>query len=161
MEIRPDQIEGVQPDSTTQRKDSTTQSDSAFGDILSQEVAKGEASTSAESVAPPVFVNPLLGTEAVSNVESVESISTDTSAVAEEVDSILDKWDDYTAALGDSDTGLKTAYSALNQIADQVANLKSEQSDLSESDPELSSIVDELEAMTATEQFKFNRGDYV
>jgi len=161
MEIRPDQIEGVQSGSTTQRKDSTKQSDSAFGDILSQEVAKGESTTCTECATPPVFVNPLLSTEAVDSVESVESVSTEPASVTEEVESILDKWDDYTAALGDSDTGLKTAYSALNAIADQVASLKSDQSDLSESDPELSSIVDELEAMTATEQFKFNRGDYV
>jgi len=149
MKIRPDQIEGVSSEQI--RRQRTQQSGQGFGDILSQEVSKGETQT-ANIVAPPV-VNPMLSLQAMQSVES-----TDESGAAGQVESILDQWDDYTAALADPEGGLKNAYGALDRIADGVAALKEDQASL---DPGLKSIVDDLETLAATERFKFNRGDYI
>jgi hypothetical protein len=155
MKIRPDQIEGVQSEQT-QRRNKAKQSDAAFGDLLNQEVARGEK-TVPPSVAPPLVVNPLL---AAGHIAAVQPVSEDGAQVAGQVESILDKWDDYAATLADPESGLKSAYGALDEIAGDVASLKAEQPDLANTHPGLKSIVDELETLTATEQFKFNRGDY-
>ncbi|MEZ7198572.1 hypothetical protein [Pseudodesulfovibrio karagichevae] len=155
MKIRPDQIEGVQQEQA-QRRNKAKQSDAAFGDLLNQEVARGEA-TASHSIAPPMIVNPLLAAGAVAKVQPV---SEDGAQVADQVESILDKWDDYAATLADPGAGLKAAYGTLDEIADDVATLKAEQPDLGTTHPGLKSIVDELETLAAAEQFKFNRGDY-
>ena len=153
MKIRPDQIEGVQPEQT-QRKNKAQEPGQAFGDLLNQEIAKGNAPMAPVGVAPPLIVNPLIAAEAVTatNANAVDS------AVAGQVESVLDKWDNYAASLAGSESGLKSAYGTLDEIANEVAAIKESQPNL---DPGLKSIVDELETLTATEQFKFNRGDYV
>jgi hypothetical protein len=156
MQIRPDQIEGIQPEKT-QRKTSTT-TGQAFDDLLSQEVAKETTATSAAAVPPPMIVNPMLATGALEATQGVDETGT---AVSGQVESILDQWDSYAAALGDPESGLKEAYGALEQLSSDVSSLRGDVPDLAETHPELSSIVDELDAMAATERFKFNRGDYL
>lgn len=153
MKIRPDQIEGVQPEQT-QRKNKAKMPGQAFGDLLSQEVAKGDQPAAAQGIAPPPIVNPLIGTQVMAPAQRVGAGET---AVAGQVESILDKWDNYAATLADPQAGLKSAYGALDEIAADVESLKSGQPDL---DPGLKSIVNELETLAATERFKFNRGDY-
>ena len=150
MKIHPDQIEGVRPEQT-QRKNKTQQSGQAFGDILNQEVAK--ETSAAQGVAPPLMVNPLLNIQA-----TVATRSGGSDAVVGQVESILDEWDSYAATLADPESGLKSAYGALDKIAGDVAALKEGQPDL---DPGLKAIVDDLETLATTEQFKFNRGDYL
>ena len=154
MKIRPDQIEGVQPEQT-QRKNKAKTQGPAFGDFLNQEVAKGTAPAAAQGIAPPPIVNPLIGTQATAPVQRIDA---DNTAVTGQVESILDKWDNYAAALAGPESGLKSAYGTLDEIAADVDALKNGQTDLA---PGLKSIVDELDAMTTTERFKFNRGDYV
>ncbi|BDQ37637.1 hypothetical protein SYK_19970 [Pseudodesulfovibrio nedwellii] len=154
MMIRPDQIEGVQPEQP-QRKDKVRQPGNAFGDILNQEVARGDAPAKTQGAVPPPIVNPLI---AAGNVGAVQSTNDNSAQVAGQVESILDKWDNYAATLAGPEGGLKSAYTTLDEIAGEVAALKGGQADLA---PEIKSIVDELETLTATEQFKFNRGDYV
>lgn len=155
MKIRPDQIEGAQPEQS-QRKGKAKQPEHAFGDLLNQEVARGDATAGTQSVTPPLIVNPLIATGAAAGVQPANATQ-----VVGQVESILDKWDSYAASLSNPEAGLKSAYGALDEIADQVAMLKSELPDLEATHPGLKSIVDELETLAATEQFKFNRGDYV
>jgi len=157
MKIHPDQIEGVQPEQT-QRKNKAKTPGQAFGDILNQEVAKGDAPAAVQNIVPPQIVNPLIATEASSGVQRIDATST---AVAGQVESILDKWDSYAETLANSEAGLKSAYGTLDEISNEVIALKNEQPDLAATHPGLKAIVDELDTLTATERFKFNRGDYV
>lgn len=157
MKIRPDQIEGVQPDQSL-RKDKAKEPGQAFGDLLNQEVARGDASASVQGVVPPLIVNPLIAAGAVSGVQN-EDVTAD--RVTGQVESILDKWDDYAETLSDADAGLKSAYGTLDDIAEEVAAINEEQPDLAQTHPGLKAIVDELETLTAAERFKFNRGDYI
>ncbi|NDV18834.1 hypothetical protein GO013_05295 [Pseudodesulfovibrio sp. JC047] len=154
MMIRPDQIEGVRPEQT-QRKDKVHQTGNAFGDILNQEVAREDSPAKTQGAAPPPIMNPLIAAGSVGAVQPTPDTATH---VTGKVESILDKWEQYTATLAGPEGGLKSAYSALDEIAGDVAALKNGQTELA---PGLKSIVDELETLTATEQFKFNRGDYV
>jgi hypothetical protein len=153
MKIRPDQIEGIHPEQT-QRKPSAKPGQ-AFGEFLNQEVAKG--STHAAAVPPPLIVNPLLAAGALDKVSSVDTAGP---AVSGQVESILDKWDAYAATLQNPEAGLKEAYGTLDQIAADVAAIKADEPNLGSTHPDLQSIVDELDALAATERFKFNRGDY-
>ncbi len=154
MKIRPDQIEGVQPEQT-QRKNKAKEPGQAFGDFLNQEVAKGSVPQAPTGIVPPPIVNPLIAAEIAAPVQEVGAAG---SAVTGQVEAILDKWDNYAATLAGPKAGLKSAYGTLDEITSAVTAIKEGQANL---DPGLKSIVDELEAMTATEQFKFNRGDYI
>ena len=97
----------------------------------------------------------MIAAEAATSVQKIDSAG---AAVTGQVESILDKWDSYAATLAGPQAGLKSAYGTLDEITKDVANLKEGQPNL---DPGLRSIVDELETLATTEQFKFNRGDYV
>lgn len=96
-------------------------------------------------------------------VQADEPVDPDTAvfqAAFEQASGTLDLWDSYTRTLGTStsDTALRDAWGLLQGIDAQVAQMRA--------NPELSrssameSILNELEIMTATEKFKFNRGDY-
>ena len=74
----------------------------------------------------------------------------------------LDMWDSYVNALGSSgqDGSLREAYSLLQGIDGQVSALKTNTATVRGQNTGLDSLVNELDVMTATEKFKFNRGDY-
>lgn len=74
----------------------------------------------------------------------------------------LDMWDSYVNALGSSGQGgsLREAYSLLQGIDGQVSALKTNTAAVRGQNTGLDSLVNELDVMTATEKFKFNRGDY-
>ncbi|WP_285906557.1 hypothetical protein [Pseudodesulfovibrio pelocollis] len=156
MKIRPDQIEGIQPEQT-QRK-SPVAPGQAFGDLLSQEVAKGTTAVAAQAPPPPLLVNPLLATGALSASQQVDGTA---EAVADRVESILDKWDSYAATLQSPGASLKDAYGTLDQIAAEVQSVRTDSPDLASRHPGLQSIVEELDTLAAAERFKFNRGDYI
>ena len=74
----------------------------------------------------------------------------------------LDLWDNYAKTLGSSTEGssLRNAYSILESIDNQVAQLKSQTAELGHQNSGLNALINELEIMTTTEKIKFNRGDY-
>lgn len=74
----------------------------------------------------------------------------------------LDLWDSYVNALGKPGAGesLRDAYSLLQGIDSKVAELKQGTVGVRGQNPGFDSLLNELEVMTATEKFKFNRGDY-
>ena len=77
------------------------------------------------------------------------------------MDTLLAKWEDYADTLAADSGGdsLKQAYGVLENIENGVRQLKE---DLPEGlSPDLGSLVNEMEVMTVTEKFKFNRGDYL
>ncbi len=154
MMIRPDQIEGVQPEQTQRKNNKAKEPGQAFGEFLNQEVAKGDAPQATAGIAPPPILNPMIAAEAAAPVQKTVPGAT----VAGQVESILDKWDSYAATLAGPQSGLKSAYGTLDEISSEVAALKGGQPNL---DPGLKTIVDELETLAAAERFKFNRGDYI
>lgn len=158
MKIHPDQIEGVRQSQQQQQADKAKQPTTAFGDVLGQEVARtGEASNASGvmPLAPLGNVNPLLNVQAVQQIQSEESGQ----AVAK-VEAVLDQVETYSARLqsvAPDGTGLREAHSALRDMQEQVDGLKS----VAEAQPGLQGIVNELDVLARTEQFKFNRGDYL
>lgn len=81
-------------------------------------------------------------------------------AAFDQASGTLNLWDSYARTLGTSTTGtaLRDAWGMLQGIDAQVAQLRDNPARAKSS--ALDSILNELEIMTATEKFKFNRGDY-
>jgi hypothetical protein len=167
MKIHPDQLEGVRPDQTT-RTDRGAQTGTAFGDILSQEVAQSAAQSGSQTAKSSAVLPPPGGLEALGTLLGVQSVEATTpatsaeNAIMDKVESVLDKWDQYAQNLqgASGQANLKQAYGVLEDIDGTVQQLKSDNPDLAEKYPQLQGMVSELEAMSVTERIKFNRGDY-
>ncbi|WP_147819825.1 hypothetical protein [Salidesulfovibrio onnuriiensis] len=155
MKIRPDQIEGVRQEQQKQAN-RVKQPQQAFGDLLNDEVSKASTPQQSQGVVPPLMVNPLLQTQATEKVDAVGEYE---QGAINQMEGLLDKWDDYADKLGSA--GLKEAYGALEDISGEVSRLKEQYPDMAERNPGLSEVVNDLDAMAAAEKFKFNRGDYI
>lgn len=82
--------------------------------------------------------------------------------LAVQIDSLFSEVDEYADQLRDSAEGsLKNAYSSLQGLSERLAAFKAGNPGLAETDPQLSAMVNELDVLTTTEMFKFNRGDYL
>lgn len=164
MKIHPDQLEGVRPDSLSQTN-RVKPTSTAFGDLLTQEVAKSgtdSAKTSAP-LPPPGGLGSLNALVGVSTVESVAPAQQGEKAIMEKVENLLDKWDQYAQNLQGNagQVDLKKAYGVLQDIDGTVQQIKGENPNLAERSPALQGVVSELEVLAVTERIKFNRGDYL
>ncbi|MDP2848296.1 MAG: hypothetical protein Q8O35_08895 [Humidesulfovibrio sp.] len=163
MKIHPDHLESVRLDPTTQTSRGT-QSSTAFGDILSQEVTKtgAQPTSSIASLPPPGGLGTLSALIGVQEVEATTPVTQAENAIMDKVDSVLDKWDQYAQSLQStaSSASLKQAYGVLDDIDGAMQQIRGANPDLAEKFPALQGVVSELEAMTVTERIKFNRGDY-
>lgn len=164
MKIHPDQLEGVRPDSAPQTNRVKPPS-TAFGDLLSQEVAKSGTQTAKTSapLPPPGGLGTLSALLGASTVESVAPVPQAEKAIMEKVENLLDKWDQYAQNLqgGSGAVNLKKAYGVLEDIDGTVQQIKADNPDLAQKHPALQGMVSELEVMAVTERYKFNRpGNY-
>jgi len=164
MKIHPDQLEGVRPDSAPQTNRVKPPS-TAFGDLLSQEVAKSGTQTAktTATLPPPGGLGALGALIGATSVASVAPAPQAEKAIMEKVENLLDKWDQYaqnlTSAPGQAN--LKKAYGVLEDIDGTVQQIKGENPDLAQQHPALQGMVSELEVLAVTERIKFNRGDYL
>lgn len=71
----------------------------------------------------------------------------------------LDLLDSYARSIG-NDVSLRDSYSLLEGIDSQVKALRQSTTGLRGRNQDLDNLLNNLEAMTVTEKFKFNRGDY-
>lgn len=115
-------------------------------------------------VQPPMVENANLYTHLLQNDADRQEADPDLAvlqAAFDEASGTLDMWDTYTATLGTStkDTALRDAYSLLEGIDARVAQLRANPA--AGRNAALDAILNELEIMSTTEKFKFNRGDYL
>lgn len=165
MKIRTDQygVLGTQESLPTAPQPETGTS---FEGLLSQEVEKSRSQTgAARTLAPPpgakaLGISPLLTVQEISQTENPSETE---QKVMEHIDILLHKWENYAQVLKTPGTGddLRQAYGYLENIQSEVQVLKGAAPSLRTENPSLKSMVDELEILTVTEQFKFNRGDYL
>jgi hypothetical protein len=167
MKIQTDQtsVLGVQENQSSTSK---TGSGASFQGVLAQEVEKTLASSSesSDASATSALSAKALGVSSMLAVEEtaqLETVSETEQKVMEHIDSLLDKWENYAQALKAPSEGedLRQAYGCLEDIQSEVQELKGASPNLGVDNPNLQSMVDEIEIMTVTEQIKFNRGDYL
>lgn len=89
--------------------------------------------------------------------------NTDTAAINaafDQASGALDLWDTYAKTLGGGEASLRDAYSILEGIDTRVSRLRQDTAGLAGRNSGLDEVLNQLEILTATEKFKFNRGDY-
>ena len=115
--------------------------------------------------ASPVAVQTEIYTQTLAaNDQEREDLDPDSAvlqAAFEQASGTLALWDSYARALGGatSDATLRDAWGMLEGIDSQIAQMRNHPARALDSG--LDGILNELEIMTATEKFKFNRGDYL
>jgi hypothetical protein len=116
-------------------------------------------STTGQTTQASMISQMLLGT---SDVQTDSQNSDVIQSAFTQASDTLDKWDSYVNALDSSEQSgsLREAYSLLQDIGDQVSSLKANTESVRGQNSGLDSLVNELDVMSTTEMFKFNRGDY-
>lgn len=165
MKVNPEQVRALQEAEAAQRARQLREGDGSFGDLLAREVDKGAqaASGNVSAVKPLTSALGATGIFAIQSVGEVEDVNQAGQTAMETVEGLLGEWENYAARLGagEGDSGLREANDSLEDIESGVQGIRESWPNLSQENPGLGSVVDELEIMAVTERFKFNRGDYL
>ena len=104
-----------------------------------------------------MLLNPLAQAEAVDPLDNALQLS------LQQASGLLDSVNAYINALSarGADGNLKAVYPLLAGMEQQMGVLKQGAAPLVAGNAGLASLINELEILTTTEKFKFNRGDYV
>lgn len=162
MKIQTDQLTALRQ--TMEQSKGTQESSDAFAALLAKETGTTDAAKSTGLVAPPLSSLAgidLASLQSVGSADAAGEINEQERAAMENMDSLLSEWENYAdkLAAGSGSDSLKQAYGVLEHIESGVRQLKEDLPESSSSG--LGSLVNELEVMTVTEKFKFNRGDYI
>lgn len=160
MKIRNEHLEQLREEQQIRRKQPDNAGKSGkFGDLLAKEMDK--ASGASEQV-PVARLGTDLRFDTRAEGNSMGAAATD-GKVMENMDALLNQWEKYAQSLESpaKRTHLREAYSVLEGISQAVSELKQDMPKLAADNPSLESMVNELEILTVTETFKFNRGDYM
>ncbi len=154
MKINPEQIYQIRKQEQGQQV-KPQKSHKEFGRMLDEEMNTSEKSTSgagnksAENISSSTYAQ-----------LSLFNNSSSESAVMNDIDDLLSKWEKYSAQLNSSQSSLKEMYAGLEEVSQSIRNIK-DNIQMDKQSPELRNMLNELEVMTTTEKFKFNRGDYL
>lgn len=167
MNIRTEQLNALfkQQELLAQKPASTGKQD--FGAALAQELGLDSGTKKPGATPLPGSQANVIGQMLLGSTEKSSAPETEMEVVMqqalEQASGALDTWESYVGALGQSGTqgSLREAYSYLQGLDQQVAALKQGAQPVQGKNPGLDSLVQELDVMTTTEKFKFNRGDYV
>ena len=167
MEIRTDQIAALLQQQELQAKKSTSGKGEGFDAALEQQMALGGTETSGKATMPAPgvqasVINQML-LSGVENISAADSVTLATGKAYDQASGALDMWESYVNVLGSpgNQGTLREADALLQGLESQVTVLKQQSEPLLGQNSNLASLVNELEVMTATERFKFNRGDYL
>ncbi len=169
MNIRTQNIEALLSQQELQAKKSSSAksgSGAGFAEAFAEQAALGGAVQSAQQQSTAIGVQTnLVQQMLLQNVESVSASgdSASTQKVVDQVSDNLDMWESYAEQLQTpgGQGNLRNAHTLLAGIESQVSSLKESSQDTLKQNPELASIVNQLEVMSVTERIKFNRGDYI
>ncbi len=162
MKIRSDQLQALQEQSETRAKKKAAEGFEALlaGQAGDAQESGGIAQTPAPGVSASMLAAQLAAQTAGLGQSEGESAGLD--QVAQEVDSLLGNLDEYTSRLSQrGGADLRGAYALLQGMGQELASLRAAAPDLAQRHAGLDSMVNELEVLTVTETFKFNRGDYL
>lgn len=169
MKIRTDHLEALRQEELQRTKQSSKTG--MFADVLAKETATDDTgatqdSSQAKAVAAAPLPLDVEGVETATGPEAADGNPPTEQMVMEHLDSVLTQWEAYASGLkgGAGEGDLREAYGRLETISSQVGQIKETLPGMqqgSPASPALQSMVNELEILTVTERFKFNRGDYM
>ncbi|MDE5879505.1 MAG: hypothetical protein K2G99_05735 [Desulfovibrio sp.] len=169
MEINAEQLDALLrvQEQQAQGTRKTAGQPGVFDALLTQQLAGQDAGTTAQAGPLPPGAQAALYSQILLNgVGASEATDPDTAvfqAAFDQASGTLDLWDTYAKTLGSSPTNssLREAYALLEGIDSEVTRLRQDTAGVRGKNPGLDSLLNELEVLTATEKFKFNRGDYL
>ncbi len=151
MKITPDQLAALQ---LQQKNAARNTPGEGFAQTLAQELgAQSPASTSAAAPA----AGPVVRLDQALQAAMLQKPTEQT--VMDKMNALLSKWEDYSQIIGSEDGNLRDGYTLLADIRQNIQEVKG---DLARTPVHgLAAMVEELDILTTTEEFKFNRGDYL
>lgn len=163
MKIRSDYLESLL------RQEQSPKSASAgkegFEALLSQEIGRTGSFVESGTLPPPgagMGISSIIADPATLAEDSENALSADElllRSLAGQTSGLLDSWDSYTAALDSG--GTKNAWNILSGMDQTLRSVREKLDGMQRPDSGLQSMLNELEVLSATEKFKFNRGDYL
>ncbi len=153
MKITPEQIAALQ---LQQKNTARSTSGEGFAQALTQEMNSG-SSVQAASTASPVV--PMVGLDQLLQTTMRQQPTEQT--VMEKMDTLLSKWENYSQTLGTEEGSLREGYHLLNDIRQNIQEVKGDLAQAPAVGQGLKTMIEELDILTTTEEFKFNRGDYL
>lgn len=132
-----------------------------FENLLNRQMEIEDNANGVNSVLPPQSA--ILNGALLESAPETQAVDPDMAALQAAIDNAsgaLDIWDSYAKAIGGaSGASLRDAYAMLEGIDSQVERLKA--SPVAGTNAALDGVINELEILSITEKFKFNRGDYL
>jgi len=138
-----------------------------FEAMLAQELRQSGGGTQGVLPPPPGtqagVVSQMLLEAASGQAESVDPFEDALRQSFQQASGLLDSVNAYVDALSarGADGNLKAIYPLLEGLERQMGVLKQGAAPLEAKHAGLASLINELEVLTTTEKFKFNRGDYI
>jgi hypothetical protein len=160
MKINNEQLHAVQ-ESRTQRP-ATQLADRGFDRLLIREMDGGPAreTDSSGRIALPVHLRLSPGLEAGEVSGAGGDIPAFPEEAADMVDNVLTELEGYAAQLGrDEAADLRSAFASLRSAQDGINGFRARFPGVSGGAAE--ELINELDVLATTENFKFNRGDYL
>ncbi|MFW5863381.1 MAG: hypothetical protein ACOCUB_01410 [Desulfohalobiaceae bacterium] len=158
MKIDPDQMKQIQEQIQKQQSGQPGQN-SGFAKVLEQQLQPDKQALE-QTNAPQMDKTSLQTLHTQLKTQGPEqSSNTSEAGPMHKLESLLGQWEIYSQQL-QQNKGLRQSYQTLQNINSDLQDLKQSQ-DSEQQDPELASLLSELEIMAAAEEIKFNRGDYL
>lgn len=151
MKITSDQLAALQ---LQQKNAARNAPGEGFAQALAQELSEG--SSAAASAASPA-AGPVVRLDQALQAAMLQKPTEQT--VMDKMNALLSKWEDYSQIIGSENGNLREGYTLLADIRQNIQEVKH---NLAQTPIQgLSAMVEELDILSTTEEFKFNRGDYL
>lgn len=161
MKITTEQLRALQENEA--RRTQQPQAAGDFSDLLTRQLGSDSSAPALDAagldrpLAPPAVLSP--------NLVQL-SADAEATALSEEagtrMESMFDTLENYAGEMARNDgADMRSAYATLQQMSSQIAEFKDRFPNAATEQPEMSSMLNELDVLTTTEIFKFNRGDYL
>jgi hypothetical protein len=136
-----------------------------FEALLARKLGQAQGATPEMNVGTDALRGLVPGLATVAAGQNPEELARSATLALQEaavrIDSLFNEVDEYADQLQQPGGDLRSAYAGLQALVANVAGLKAAYPGLDASSPELAAMVNELDVLTTTEMFKFNRGDYL
>ena len=153
MKITSDQLAALQ---LQQKNAARNVNGEGFAQALAQELQSGsavQAGAAASPTGPVVRLDQAL--QAAMLTQPTEQ------TIMDKMSTLLSKWENYSQIIGAANGDLREGYNLLADIRQDIREVKSDLAQNPGLGHSLEGMVEELDILATTEEFKFNRGDYL
>ena len=162
MKVRMDELHALlQQEQVAQKAQSKGE---GFEALLAKELRQPGGGAQGTQPPPPGAQAGVIGQMLLEqHTESVDPFEDALLQSFQQASGLLDSLNAYMNALSarGADGNLKAIYPLLEDLEQQMGTLKQGATPLEAKHAGLASLINELEVLTTTEKFKFNRGDYI